>query len=172
MWISLLSAVLGGGFALAGAWLTQSYNRKNAISQREHDRWKANRELYIAKGEELSSTFDEWIENNHQLHLLHTFGILGTKETGQVTVESMKFVNKALQPRIRTLSSLYFVELYDLHASISKLNLEAMMIYGKYLANEIDKSSAVIEIQEKIKKISQEADSFRLRLTAEIKKHI
>lgn len=172
MWSSLISAALGGGFALAGAWLTQSFNRRNATSQREHERWKANRELYLSKGEELSATFAEWVENNHQLHLLYTFRLLGAKDSKQVTAESIKFVNKALHPRIRTLSSLYFVELYDLQESISKLHLEIIVIYGSYLSNKLDKSNAVIQIQEKTDVISKVTDSFRLQLTEEIKKHI
>ncbi|HDT3413856.1 TPA: hypothetical protein QHN27_005603, partial [Klebsiella variicola] len=47
---TLVATAMGGGFALLGSYLTNKFARQNSEEQRKHEKWKAKRDSYLAKG--------------------------------------------------------------------------------------------------------------------------
>ncbi|HFF8977309.1 TPA: hypothetical protein ACGE6V_004388 [Serratia marcescens] len=161
---ALLSAIVAGGFALFGSRL----NNQAAKEQREEhwqvEKWRANRELYLRKGEEVSDLLDRWHENTHQVMLLQMFRALGTKTQQQVDEEWKEFINKEIQPRISALLSIYFsdaVSDFELATNfVGKIHLS----YGLFLAGDLDVSTLCIEISKAMDDVQNKTKEIRVKL--------
>ncbi|MCM7773689.1 hypothetical protein M8S83_16425 [Enterobacter asburiae] len=169
---TITAAVLGGGFALFGGWLTNRNNKQNSDAQRQHEKWKSNRDLYIKKGEELHQLFNQWHNNVVSTQTYHIMYIVGQMDALKTNEEYKAVSNKDVSFKLDSIVDIYYeelrCELNQLKDIEGKMNLQ----YGGFLTNNIEKNSAAIKITELTEKLRIASLSFRDNIRKETRKHL
>lgn len=169
---ALLAAIIAALAAFGGALINNSSSKALREGQFKTEQWKANRELYLNKAEELFTLFDKWHDNAHQVMLLQTFRALGTKTREQVLEEWDEFDNRTMQPRIKALIYLYFPILADRFEEITKIITEVNLKYAVFISDDEEKANFIILSQKKATELFPLASQFRTELAKLTQKHI
>ncbi|WP_261137330.1 hypothetical protein [Serratia entomophila] len=169
---ALLAAIIAGFFG----YLNILENNKSAKEQREEfnkmEKWKANRELYLKKGEEVSGLLDQWYENTHQVMLLQMFRAMGTKTREQVEEEWKEHVNKELQPKINGLLSIYFPDVIDVFSDSARTMSLGHVAYGDFLMGKLSKEEFCMKINAAMRVLDNQMQETRTKIAELTKIHL
>ncbi|HGM5047295.1 hypothetical protein PTR67_10325 [Serratia nevei] len=169
---ALLAAIIAAGSALWGSWLNNKSSKDQRENQFEVEKWKANRELYIDRSEEVFSLFNKWNANAHQVMMLHFCRLVGSKSADVVNKEWEQYKDGTLQPRIDTLISMYFPELIDDFDKITKLFSTSIGKYGLFVIGNIETTEYATFINNTTDEISFLSEKFKLKLAMSAQKHL
>ncbi|MDR3431055.1 MAG: hypothetical protein P4L95_03955 [Rouxiella aceris] len=167
---TLTATALGGGFAIMGSWFTNKFNKQNAETQRAYDKWKAKRETYLNKGEEIYSTFNVWMVNVSKISTMYAF-----RMNGAYSEEELAFRLKGLEihsqkPKLTALIDIYFPEL-----SKNFLSLQGQVFEThKYYMENLSKSPNLplsSEILDQATNFVHEAEKFQKELSEIIRSY-
>lgn len=169
---AIFAALIASLSTLFGIWLNNKQNLELRQEQAMLERWKSNRELYIIKGEEVFTLFNEWHGIVYNLGLLHIMHILGQKTFKEVQGETAALVNASVISRIQALLNLYFNESIESFDKMKGFHGEMILQYSKFIANKDGVSEAVISLRALLEDFNSEAEGFKLKLSNEVKSYI
>ncbi|MGK0735802.1 hypothetical protein ACSFCT_03280 [Yokenella regensburgei] len=169
---SISVGLLGGGFAILGGFLNNRYSKHNSDAQRDFDKWKSNRDLYVTKGEELFEYFNKWHDYYSQIQNAQVFRMLNDYTNEQVIECYKANPIKEVQPRIESLIALFFPVLGDQFQQITKIMGESALAYSLFLSKQSSHTDVVKKIVNNMELIRPKCDELRRHLAEEVKKHI
>lgn len=167
---TLTATALGGGFALLGGFLTNKFNRQNSQDQRNHERWKAKRDSYLAKGEEAHTLFNQWMVNASKITTIYAFRMNGAYDAENTASRLQKVDMHDITPRLSALIEIYFSELAPDFSELQQSVFKTHLFYAQNLNSAPDMAIS-IEITDQGACFATEAGLFLKKLSDVIKIH-
>ncbi|KYO05104.1 hypothetical protein [Enterobacter ludwigii] len=169
---ALLAAIIAGCTTVSSILFTNKSNKALRQEQFDFDKWKANRDFFLAKGEELFTFFNKWHELVHQLHTTQTFQLLGLKSSQDMQNELKDFPLKEIAPKIGAINSMFFPDLVEEFNTLQSLSGHMTVVYAQSLSGDITSSNGVITINEKMETLRVKAEAYRSKLAEKVRQHL
>ncbi|MBT1808208.1 hypothetical protein KKZ42_08650 [Enterobacter hormaechei subsp. xiangfangensis] len=169
---ALLAAIIAGLTTVLSIIFTNKSNKALRQEQFDFDKWKANRDFFLAKGEELFTLFNKWHELVHQLHTTQTLQLLGVKSSQDMQNELKDFPLKEIAPKVGAINSMFFPDLVEEFNTLQSLSGYMSVLYAQSLSETITTSDGVITINEKMESLRVKAEAYRSKLAEKVRQHL
>lgn len=169
---TVVSVSSGGFFALLGGWLTYKYNSRAIEGNRDFEKWKSNRELYLSKGQELCDLFGQWVISSSKLTTMYNFRARGIYNREQLNERVKNLETEGLIPRMLSLVDIYFPASSDSLLSLQRTIVDAHAYYVGHFKEGKDNTKVIHELENALVTFSQQSEMFKKVLIIEIKRHI
>ncbi|MGA6514542.1 hypothetical protein ACPEF8_14345 [Klebsiella sp. K796] len=167
---TLVATAMGGGFALLGSYLTNKFARQNSEEQRKHEKWKAKRDSYLAKGEETHALFNQWMINAAKISTIYSFRMSGAYNAEEVALRLKNVDVHNITPKLTALIEIYFSELAPGFSELQQSVFKTHLFYAQHLDKAPDIGIST-EITKQGAEFAIEAAIFLNKLRDEIKIH-
>ncbi|HEC5279612.1 TPA: hypothetical protein R3V32_001062 [Enterobacter cloacae] len=169
---ALLAAIIAGVTTVLSIIFTNKSNKALRQEQFDFDKWKANRDFFLAKGEELFTLFNKWHELVVQLHTTQTFQLLKVKSSQDMQNELKDFPLKDIAPKVGAINSMFFPDLVEDFNALQSLSGEMNVAYAKSLTGDITTSNGVITINKKLEALRVAAEAYRSKVAEKVRHHL
>lgn len=169
---ALLAAIIAGVTIVLSILFTNKSNKALRQEQFDFDKWKANRDFFLSKGEELFTLFNKWHELVVQLHTAQTFQLLKVKSSQDMQSELKDFPLKEIAPRVGAINSMFFPDLVDDFDALQSLSGTMNIAYAKSITGEITISNGVITINKTLENLRVNAEAYRSRIAEKVRHHL
>lgn len=142
---TLLTTSSSGGFALLGGWLTYRYSRASAEAQHSLEKWKFNRDVLLAKSEELISVLSAEITFLWERIETYSLHGLNISHNDQAFNELIKGLKLSQPEKMDVLISVYFPELETLRRQVVDKAHEGIVADFKFKLGETFKEVSMLE---------------------------
>jgi hypothetical protein len=161
---ALLGAVIAGTVTIASNYFNNRFNKVIRQDQIEFDKWKANRDFYLQKGEELFSSFDKWHDSNSEQSTLYLLRLTSAKTEEEFRNESKHQTIKEFGPKVSSITSLFFNDLNGDFRQLQSICGQISIAYAMAVTEDYTISESMIEITQKIELLRVGSDSFREKI--------
>ena len=169
---ALLAAIIAGVTTVFSIFFTNRSNKELRRDQFNFDKWKANRDFYLAKGDELFTLFNKWHELVHQLHTEQTFQLLKIKTSQEMQTELKNFPLKEVTPKVSAINSMFFPDLLDDFNHLLSLSGQINITYAQSLTGDVTAGNALIDINETLETLRISAEKYRTKLAEKVREHL
>ena len=169
---ALLAALIAAIFSLLSTVINNRANRSLREEQFNTEKWKANRQLFIEKGEELIGLISD-LQRECRIKVdASTFHVI---DGGKVS-ESWKDIfsnakDEEILRRIDTLINAYFPALLPDFDRITVAHIKGMSGYFQYLAGKGTVAEAGIGLQESMNEMNANIKTFKSKMSLKISEH-
>ncbi|MDH7588552.1 hypothetical protein [Serratia bockelmannii] len=160
---AILAAIVAALAAFGGALINNKSNQALREGQFIIEQWKANRELYLKKGEEIFSLFNSWAERTNLM--------LQFVREDSASLDVYLQEEKELRSKVDVLISLYFGELSEDFESIKRDLYEAQLAYLESGLDDSNKEELLVGVVRRISDVQVKSTVFRKRLAKETQKY-
>lgn len=169
---ALLAAIIAGVTTVLSIFFTNKSNKALRQEQFEFDKWKANRDFFLAKGEELFTLFNKWHELVHDLHMHNSFSLFKIKIDKGDKNDVKEITLKEITPKVSAINSMFFTDLVDDFEELNSLSGKMTVSYAQSLTGEISKSDAAKFIDETMNILRFKSDEFRNKIAEKVRCHL
>lgn len=169
---TVVSVASGGFFALLGGWLTYKYNSRAIKENRNFEKWKSNRDLYLSKGQELCDLFGQWVIVSSKLTTMYNFRARGMYNREQFNERVKKIETEGLIPRMLSLVDIYFPESSGSLLSLQKTLADAHAFYASHFKDGEENIKVIDVLDTALLTFAKQSEMFKKELINEIKRHI
>lgn len=169
---ALFAAIIASTTTIVSIYFNNKFNKTLRQEQISFDKWKANRDFYLTKGEELFTAFNKWHSSNHELHMLHIFHLLGTKTSNDIKEASDQLSLKESRSKVNAITSMFFHKLADDFKELENKCGKMYVAYAQAISGDETKSNALILIQQELEFLRIGCIEFEAKIAGEVKAHL
>lgn len=169
---TMVSVASGGFFALLGGWLTYKYNSRAIKENRNFEKWKSNRDLYLSKGQELCDLLGQWVIASSKLTTMYNFRAMGVYNREQFNERVKNIETEGVIPRMLSLVDIYFPESSDSLLSLQRTIADAHTYYVSNFKDGADNTRVIEVLDTALINFAKHSEIFKKELVNEIKRHI
>jgi hypothetical protein len=169
---ALFAAIIASTTTIVSIYFNNNFNKTLRQEQISFDKWKANRDFYLTKGEELFTAFNKWHSSNHEFHLLHILHLLDVKTSNDVRVASEQLSLKELRSKVNALTSIFFHELADDFKELENKCGRMTVAYAQAISGDETKSNSIILIQQELEFLRIGCIELEAKIAGELKAHL